>query len=164
MSWPEAPERPAVHDPHAPPARRLAPTARWAWGVQMVFAWIVFAAVATPVARAIDLPGTILYLGSLALLGASLAVVPPLRYSRWRWELRGDAIDIRHGTFTVRRTLVPLERVQHVETRRGILDQMLGLATVVVYTAAGHHTIPLLSVRDAGELRDRIATLAPTDA
>jgi uncharacterized protein len=164
MSWPEAPERPAVRDPHAPPARRLSGSARWAWGVQMVFAWIVFAAVATPVAHAIDLPGTILYLGSLALLGASLAVVPPLRYSRWRWELRDDAIDIRHGTFTVRRTLIPFIRVQHVDTKRGITEQMFDLSTVIIHTAAGHHTIPYLSETDGDELRDRLVALTRADA
>jgi hypothetical protein len=40
---------------------------------------------------------------------------------------------------------------------------MLDLATVVVHTAAGSHTIPYLSPGDADELRDRIAALARTD-
>jgi membrane protein YdbS with pleckstrin-like domain len=92
-----------------------------------------------------------------------VTTIPSLRYSRWRWDLRPDAIDIRHGTFTVRRTLIPLARVQHVDTRRGILEQALHLATVVIPTAAGSHTIPYLSDFDADELRDRIAALARTD-
>ena len=98
------------------------------------------------------------------LLVLPVAGLPPLRYRRWRWDVRPDVIDIQHGTFTVRRTLVPLERVQHVDTRRGVLEQIFDLATVVVHTAAGSHTIPYLAPADAAELRDRIAALARTDA
>ena len=43
-------------------------------------------------------------------------LVPSLRWRRWRWDVRPEAIDIRHGTFTIRRTLVPMLRVQHVDT------------------------------------------------
>ena len=85
-----------------------------------------------------------------------------LRWRRWRWEVRPDAIDIQHGTITIRHTLVPMLRVQHVDTRRGVFEQALGLATVVVHTAAGSHSIPLLRVADADEVRDRIADLART--
>ena len=76
--------------------------------------------------------------------------------------MRPDAIDIQHGTLTIRRTLVPMMRVQHVDTTRGILEQVFSLATVVVHTAAGSHRIPLLTLRDADELRERIADLART--
>ena len=76
--------------------------------------------------------------------------------------MRPEAIDIRRGTLTIRRTLVPMLRVQHVDTTRGVLEQSLDLATVVIHTAAGSHRIPLLSVADAAEVRDRIADLART--
>ena len=60
------------------------------------------------------------------------------------------------------RTLVPMARVQHVDTRRGVLEQSLGVATVVFHTAAGTNAIPALLAREATEVRDRIATLART--
>jgi uncharacterized protein len=93
-------------------------------------------------------------------VGAGL--VPELRWRRWRYEVRDEEIDLRHGTVTVTRTLVPMLRVQHVDTTRGPLDQVLGLATVVVHTAAGATTIPALGEGDAERLRDRIAALART--
>jgi membrane protein YdbS with pleckstrin-like domain len=93
-------------------------------------------------------------------LVAATAVVPELRWRRWRWDVRPDAIDIRHGTLTIRRTLVPMLRVQHVDTTRDLVEQALDLATVRVHTAAGSHRIPLLALADAGEVRDRIAGLA----
>ena len=74
--------------------------------------------------------------------------------------MRDEGIDIRHGALTVRRTLVPWVRVQHVDTRRGLFEQAFGLSTVVVHTAAGGHTIPLLPQAEAEGLRERIAGLA----
>ena len=58
---------------------------------------------------------------------------------------------------------MPWVRVQHVDTRRGMLEQSFGLSTVVVHTAAGSHTIPLLPQAEAEELRERIAGLARAD-
>ena len=55
---------------------------------------------------------------------------------------------------------MPWVRVQHVDTRRGVLEQALHLATVVVHTAAGAHHIPLLAEREADALRERIARTA----
>jgi membrane protein YdbS with pleckstrin-like domain len=57
------------------------------------------------------------------------------------------------------RTLVPLARIQHVDTRSGPLQRRFGLATVVFYTAAGANSIPELSAPVAAEARDRIAEL-----
>ena len=98
----------------------------------------------------------------VAVAIAGVGVVPELRWARWRYEVRDEEIDLRHGTVRITRTLVPMLRVQHVDTTQGPLDQALGLATVVVHTAAGTTTIPALTEGDAGRLRDRIATLART--
>jgi hypothetical protein len=142
----------------------LATGAKWAWRIHLGGLGIAVAAVGSAIGAATGVGVAYVIAGSILVFGAAIAFIPPLRYRRWRWDLRPEAIDIRHGTFTVRRTLVPLVRVQHVDTRRGILEQMLDLATVVVHTAAGSHTIPYLRPSDAGELRDRIAALARTDA
>jgi hypothetical protein len=164
-----APERPELAEvppltAGEPPRRRLSPGAKWAWRLHQGAIWGAATVAGSMIGSRIESGwSAALTFVPLAVLVATVLIVPPLRYSRWRWDLRPDAIDIRHGTFTVRRTLVPLVRVQHVDTRRGILEQMLGLATVVVHTAAGSHTIPYLSPADADELRDRIAALARTD-
>jgi uncharacterized protein len=146
------------------PVRRLDPTARWVWRGEQVLVWGIATIVGMVVGAQLD--------GALAVLArvlplAGLVVctplVPELRWRRWRWDVRPDAIDIRHGTFTVRRTLIPMLRVQHVDTTRGVVEQSLALATVQVHTAAGSHEIPLLALADADELRDTIAELARTD-
>jgi membrane protein YdbS with pleckstrin-like domain len=143
------------------PTRRLAPRARWVWRGEQLLVWGVLLVIGFFAAGPLDgLPAVLVRVVPAAGLVVCTALVPELRWRRWRWDVRPDAIDIRHGTLTVRRTLVPMLRVQHVDTTRDIVEQGLDLATVHVHTAAGSHKIPLLALADAGEVRDRIAGLA----
>jgi uncharacterized protein len=82
-----------------------------------------------------------------------------LRWRRWRYEIRPDEVDLQRGIFWISRTLVPLARIQHVDTRQGPLQRRFGLSTVVFYTAAGPNQIPELSTLVAERVRDRIAEL-----
>jgi membrane protein YdbS with pleckstrin-like domain len=145
------------------PSRTLAPAARRLWRLEGVITAVVALMAATILQSAVG--GTIGLLGWIAAAVASviaIVVVPELRWRRWRWEVREQEIDIRRGTVAVTRTLVPMLRVQHVDTKRDLLQQLLGLATVVFHTAAGANEIPALTVAEAGAVRDRIAELART--
>jgi membrane protein YdbS with pleckstrin-like domain len=160
MTWSSAPERVDARPSDEPPSRELAAGAKWAWRLHLAGLWIGIGVLGFVIGPIRDLGGGIVLWAVLLVVFAAAVFVPELRYRRWRWDVRPDVIDIQHGTFTVRRTLVPLERVQHVDTKRDVLEQMLDLSTVVVHTAAGSHTIPYLSDYDAVHLRDRIASLA----
>jgi uncharacterized protein len=145
------------------PTRTLAREAVWLWRGEQLLGWGIAVVVGMIVAAQLD--GVLaLALRVVPIVGLLICVplVPSLRWRHWRWEVRPEAIDLRRGAFTIRRTLVPMLRVQHVDTTRGPVEQSLDLATVVVHTAAGSHSIPLLRVADAAELRDRIADLALT--
>src|SRR5690625_5030652 len=88
---------------------------------------------------------------------------PKLRWRRWRYEVFEREIYIQHGILIVTRTLVPMIRVQHVDTKQGPVLKRYSLATVTVSTAATTHEIPALEEEDASELRDRISALARVD-
>jgi uncharacterized protein len=102
--------------------------------------------------------------GALAVVvAAAAALVPPLRYRAWRWALRRTDIFLRHGILFRTVSIVPLVRIQHVDTRHGPVDRALGLADVVVYTAGSRGaivTIPALGRAQAEALRDRLAELS----
>ena len=115
--------------------------------------------------KQLELPGALGTVGTIvAVVVAALGVlvVPQLRWRRWRWAVRTEEIDLRHGTLSEIRTIVPMARVQHVDVRRSFLAQRAGTADVVVHTAAGATTIPMLPEAAAVEVRDRIADLART--
>jgi membrane protein YdbS with pleckstrin-like domain len=146
------------------PTRRLSPQARWIWRAN----WAIGATVALVGARMLagavsDAWDPLLWGVPLAALLVGAPLVPELQWRRWRWEVREQEIDLERGVLQRTRTLIPMERVQHVETTRGVLEQGLGLATVEIHTAAGSHTIPLLTELDADQLRARIAALARTE-
>ncbi|QIN80271.1 PH domain-containing protein [Rubrobacter marinus] len=98
-------------------------------------------------------------LAALALAVLLVVFLPPLLWRRWRYEIRQLEVDLQRGLLRVTRTLVPMARVQHVDTRQGPLQRRFGLSTVVFYTAAGPNEIPQLATGTAAEVRDRIAEL-----
>lgn len=85
---------------------------------------------------------------------------PKVRWRRWRYEVFEQEIYIQHGILIVSRTIVPMIRVQHVDTKQGPILKRFRLASVTISTAATTHEIPALSEEDASELRDRISVLA----
>lgn len=103
--------------------------------------------------------------GVAALLVLVAAVGPVLRYRRWRWALREHDLWIRRGTIAVRTSVIPLTRLQFVDTRQGPVMRLLGLAELVVHTAAPGTSGVLsgLDQREAFHLREQLAGLAGTD-
>ncbi len=147
------------------PAQRLAPQARWAWRLSWAGGCVVALIVVGRVGGELDGPWRSVAMAVLAVaLLVGTPLVPELRWRHWRWEVREQEIDLQRGILVVRRTLIPMARVQHVETERGLIGQALGLSTVEIHTAAGSHSIPLLRDLDAGLIRARIAELARTEA
>lgn len=90
-------------------------------------------------------------------------LIPKLRYRRWRYEIYEQEIYIQHGILIRTRTVIPMIRVQHVDTKQGPVLKMYKLATVSISTAATTHEIPALYEADASSLRDRISDLAMVD-
>ncbi|PLR86297.1 hypothetical protein CVD25_09800 [Bacillus canaveralius] len=108
-------------------------------------------------------PSWIIGLTVVIMLGYSYLYVylfPSLRWKRWRYEVREQEIELQQGIFIIKRTLVPMIRVQHVDTRQGPLLRKYSLATVAISTAATVHEIPAVDVAEADELRVFISKLA----
>jgi uncharacterized protein len=110
-----------------------------------------------------DAPGVLAWLAWAVAVGVVVLgglVLPLLRWRAWRYEVRDEEIDLLRGAVVVRRTLIPMTRVQHVDTQRTPLSDLFELRSVTVHTAAGSHSIPALRPGDAAAIRDRIALLA----
>ena len=66
--------------------------------------------------------------GVWALTAAQLVsfiVEPPLRYSRWRYEVTNTDVILKHGIVVSKSVVIPLVRVQHVEDQAGPHSQEL---------------------------------------
>tara|TARA_R110002124_G_scaffold222942_1_gene388318 strand:- start:3837 stop:4322 length:486 start_codon:yes stop_codon:yes gene_type:complete len=85
--------------------------------------------------------------------------IPKLRWQRWRYEVSEDAIDLLRGFLFKTRTVVPINRVQHVDTNQGPIYRKYGLSSVKISTAATTHEIPALDDETAADVRNKISQL-----
>ena len=75
--------------------------------------------------------------GLLAPLALVAVVIEPLwRYRVHRWEVTEDAVYTLEGWLTRTWRIVPISRIQTVDTTRGPLQQLLGLTSIRVRTAS----------------------------
>ncbi|THA73630.1 PH domain-containing protein [Streptomyces sp. A0642] len=106
----------------------------------------------------------------LALVGIGCAVLVPLWWFRThRWEVTDEAVYVRTGVLWQEWRIAPMSRIQTVDTVRGPLEQLFGLATVTVTTASakGEVRIEGLGHEVAAELADRLTRIThdtPGDA
>ncbi len=76
------------------------------------------------------------------------------------WRLDAQSLGVRRGHMWQSESHVPVSRVQHLDLRRGPLERMAGLATLIVHTAGTRmNTVAVagLAHADAERLRDRLA-------
>ncbi|KKI92210.1 membrane protein [Bacillus sp. SA1-12] len=90
----------------------------------------------------------------------SIYIIPKIRHRVWRYEVHEHEIDLQFGLFVIKRVLVPMVRVQHVDTHQGPLLRKYNLASIEISTAATKHEIPALDLQEADLLRDHISKLA----
>ncbi|GGM72718.1 membrane protein [Longimycelium tulufanense] len=155
-----------------PPRHRASPRAITWWTIDAAIGWLVLL---LPQVVALLVWGsakpwlTLTVIGTLVVGALHTAVMPQWRYRVHRWEATREAVFARSGWFNQEWRIAPVSRIQTVDTERGALQQLLGLATVTVTTAsaAGPVKIAGLDVRTAQELVDELTrtTMAtPGDA
>ncbi|MBD0322355.1 MAG: PH domain-containing protein [Aldersonia sp.] len=147
------------------PAYRPSPKAKWLWAINAALIWVV-ALVAEVVWGLVDrsMAGwhAVVLAATLMLAAVHITVVPFWRYAVHRWEVSDTAVYTRTGWFNQERRIAPISRVQTVDTQRGPMDRLLGLATVTVTTAsaAGAVEITALDLAVADRTVARLTEIA----
>ncbi|MBB6552992.1 PH domain-containing protein [Nonomuraea rubra] len=96
-------------------------------------------------------------------------VAPRAAYRVERWEVTDQAVYTRKGVLTHTWRVAPMSRIQRVDTARGPVQRLFGLADVTVTTAssAGAVKIEALDHEVAAELAERLTAITqatPGDA
>jgi membrane protein YdbS with pleckstrin-like domain len=88
----------------------------------------------------------------------NITVMPTVRHLVHRWEATDDAVYALSGWLTRKWQIVPISRIQTIDTEIGLLQRAFGLATIAVTTASseGKITIEGLDVRVAEQTVDRL--------
>lgn len=155
-------------DPANPPSRR----APLVWAIGAAIPWLALA-LAQAVWFVLDGSRGVLHASAAAATVLGIAffvfVVPAWRYRVHRWEIGAQAVYTRTGWLVQERRIAPISRVQTVDTQRGPLDRLFGLATVTVTTASSAGAVRIVALdsevadRIAAELTD-IASIGEQDA
>jgi membrane protein YdbS with pleckstrin-like domain len=121
------------------PAHLVSPRAVAFWTVRAVPGWLIVLVgqllwfAASPDHAALRFTAIALTVLSAA---AHLSVMPRWRYRVHRWEVTDTAVYTQSGWLSQERRMAPISRVQTVDTQRGPLEQLFGLANVTVTTAS----------------------------
>ena len=86
-------------------------------------------------------------------------VLPKVRWSRWHYDVSDKGVDMFRGIIIQKRTMVPINRIQHVDTKQGPIYRSFGLSSISLSTAATTHEIPALDDETAVQLRNLISEL-----
>jgi uncharacterized protein len=152
-------------DPAYPPSRR----APLRWAVGGAIPWLVLAVgqlVWIGFDQRIQWLHTVIAVVTVFGAAISVAVVPLWRYRVHRWEISPQAVYTRTGWLIQERRIAPISRVQTVDTYRGPLDRLFGLANVTVTTAssAGAVHIVALDVQVADHIVAQLTDIAAIGA
>ena len=79
-------------------------------------------------------------------------IYPEIVYNQWRYSVSEDCIELIHGIFFVKNTVIPVVRIQHIKTSQGPINRKLGLANMEIFTAGGAHKIPNINREKAEEI------------
>jgi uncharacterized protein len=90
----------------------------------------------------------------------AMVILPPIRYRVFWYAISSTEIDVQHGIVFVKRTVVPVHRVQNLRTERGPLADHYWMTNLKIKTAAGSINLSGLDRVEADELCDRISRLA----
>ena len=141
--------------PLRPPAHRVHPRAVTWWRLRAAAGLLVLVAPALALVILVGSAWTVALLAATAAAGAAYVVaVPPWLYRIARWEVTDRAVYTLHGWLVREWRIAPISRVQTVDTQRGPLQQLLGLADVTVTTASARGAVRIrgLAADDAAEL------------
>lgn len=105
-------------------------------------AQLLYALVVAAIAAQLGGPAVVVLLVSALLVAATITA----SYLRFRYRLTSDSLIIQHGVLFRRRRVVPRSRIQNVDLRAGIVQQMLGVVTARIETAGGERTEATLHV------------------
>ena len=133
----------------AEPAHRPSRKAPMLWAAGAALAWIipvVGQVVWALLAPSPHWPHIVVAAASVALMVLHIGVVPVWRYRVHRWEISPQAVFTRTGWLVQQRRIAPISRVQTVDTYRGPLDRLFGLANVTVTTASSAGAVPIVAL------------------
>ncbi|WP_395725108.1 PH domain-containing protein [Nakamurella sp.] len=141
-------------------SRRVIAYWRWRWLISLIPTLLLFAALAIVIPWGEWWMRWSLFT-VLAVVGiAALVVLPPIRFRVFWYAISPTEIDIQHGIVFIKRSVIPMHRVQSLRVERGPIADHYRMATLRISTAADTLSVSGLGRPEADAVCTRIAELA----
>lgn len=105
-------------------------------------------------------PWKYIIMGGLILLAAyqilALVLFPQIEYRQWGYLIEEDKVIIRHGIFFVKKTVIPIIRIQNITLSQGPVNRSLGLYKVEMALASGSFEIQGLDQKTADGISENL--------
>lgn len=90
----------------------------------------------------------------IAYMLAGLFIYPAIEYRQWGYIITDDRVEIRHGIFFVKNTIIPIVRIQHITVSQGPIIRKLGISVLNIHTASGQFGIAGISNAEANSIAE----------
>jgi len=88
----------------------------------------------------------------IALQLLNTFLYPQIEYRQWKYIINDEKLEFSEGIYFIQHTIVPIERIQHINIGQGPINRKLNLANVEISTAGGMFTIPNLEKERAEQI------------
>ncbi|KLE34389.1 PH domain-containing protein [Aurantiacibacter luteus] len=148
-----------VPDIDPEPLTQLSPSYRTMMRVQGVLATLPLLVAGGVLALAGDIPA---WVPGIAVLLVALVLIAYLPMKRWRhrgYHMAADRLRVVRGVMFHSDSVVPFNRVQHLDVEQGPLERAFGIARLILHTAGTHGSsvvLPGLDHAVAVDMREEI--------
>ncbi len=89
-------------------------------------------------------------------LAVGLVIFPVIEYKQWGYRVEADKVVIRHGIFFLKKTVIPIIRIQNITVSQGPINRKLGLYEVEMALASGSFSIEGLDRETADSISENL--------
>lgn len=141
----------------------LEPGQLWVMRIHALIAALVLGAAALVaeglLAEQDSVPRGVVAAPALLLMLYMVLISPGRHFRSWGYRQDEEELRLSRGVWTVTDTIVPLDRVQHIDVSQGPIERPFRVCRLIVHTAGTQHSrvvLPGLSRPDAERMRDEI--------
>ena len=145
--------------------KRISPYSRKMWAIDGLTITGIFLIIAVALNIFLEFNALWKYILTCSIYGLALIilinslVMPKYKYEKFRYDMDDDKIILKYGVFTEKNVIIPMSRVQYVDTEQGIILKKYKLINLTVHTAGGEYAIPYLESEVGSNLQLSIAKI-----
>jgi hypothetical protein len=129
---------------------RISPYSRKMWTIEGLLTTVFFLIIGVTLNIFLEFNVLWKYILTYSLYAVALIIlinslfIPKCKYEKFGYYMDDEKITLKYGVFIQTNVIIPMRRVQYVDTEQGIILRKYKLINLTVHTAGGEYVIPFL--------------------